>query len=299
MHRTPSVLFFSSLVSTALLALGCDDAAGIGGSSGGGAATGGTSTGGQPASGGAGSIPTRPPAERFTLLFRDDFDTLDPARWQLMTHSWGSNLALFSPDTVSVADGELTITLLAAPEGTVDDTGAAKPYLGAEVRSVDAISAGRVAARVKFAKGSAVVSSLVTIYTPWPADNWNELDFECLGKDPTSIQSNIMTYDGPLPAPSTPVAPTMHPLDHPLGFDASADFHEYALEWTPEGAFFLIDGEVVRASNDVTAKLTLPQNVLLTIWASSSPGWVGPVGEDTVGASAVYDWVEVYEYAGE
>src|SRR5690606_23506018 len=48
-----------------------------------------------------------PPVEDgpFTLSFRDEFDSLDSARWQLMTHSWGGNLALFSPESARVEQG--------------------------------------------------------------------------------------------------------------------------------------------------------------------------------------------------
>ena len=74
----------------------------------------------------------------------------------------------------------MTLQLLPAPDNTVVD-GERKLYYGAEVRSVQTLKYGRVTARAKFAMGSAVVSSLVTIYTPWPADNWNELDIEMLG----------------------------------------------------------------------------------------------------------------------
>lgn len=190
------------------------------------------------------------------------------------------------------------ITLVEAPEGTVDG-GEAKPYLGAEVRSKDAITYGRVRARAKFASGSAVVSSLVTIYTPWPADDWNELDIECLGQDPTHAQFNAMVYTGPETTPpvTTSVSPTQDPLLVDLGFDASADFHEYTIEWTPEGAFFFVDDVLVRTWTKNIALMDLPQNILLTIWASNSAAWAGPVTGETLGASAVYDWIEVYEYS--
>jgi beta-glucanase (GH16 family) len=232
------------------------------------------------------------------LVFRDEFETLDAERWSIMTHSWPSNEALFGSNSVEVADGQLKLTLLAAPMGTKDGTGASKQFLGAEVRSVTTISAGRVTARAKFAKGSAVVSSLVTIYTPWPADNWNELDFETLGKDDSKIQSNVMVYTGPqltLPV-ATSVTPTQDPVIHALGFDASEDFHEYTMEWSDQAAFFLIDGKLVRTSTDHAELLNLPQNVLLTIWASSSASWAGAIDTSTAGAQAVFDWVEVYSY---
>jgi endo-1,3-1,4-beta-glycanase ExoK len=268
------------------VASGGSDAAGSSGSSGaGGAGTGGG--GGTGATGGEG----------YTLLFRDDFDTLDLARWQLMTHSWDTNLALFGSESVSVEDGQLVLRLLPAPEGTVDSSNAPKSFLGAEVRSVATLTYGRVRARARFASGSAVVSSLVTIYTPWPADDWNELDIEVLGKSPVSTQFNAMVYLG---APVTPpvtqsVSPTQFPQKVDLGFDPSADYHVYEIEWSPESARFSVDGAVVHTWDQHIDRMKLPQNVLLTIWASSSAAWAGPVTEETGNAKALYDWVELYQ----
>lgn len=235
----------------------------------------------------------------FTLLFRDDFTTLDTTKWQLMTHSWGGNLALFSAQAVTIEDGTMVLRLLPAPEGTVD-SGEAKSFLGAEVRSRQTLTYGRVKTRAKFASGSAVVSALVTIYTPWPADNWNELDIEALGADPSQVQFNAQVYTGPATqAPvTTPVSPTQDPYMETLGFDASLDFHEYAIEWTPAGASFSVDSEVRYTWTDNIALMNLPQNVLMTIWASGSPGWAGAVTEQTTGATAVYDWVELWTYDG-
>jgi beta-glucanase (GH16 family) len=214
-----------------------------------------------------------------------------------MTHSWSNNLAMFSSESVEVSGGTMTLTLLDAPDGLMDG-GEVKQFLGAEVRSVDAITYGRVRARAKLASGSAVISALVTIYTPWPADNWNELDIECLGADPSEVQTNAMVYTGALPAPSTPVSPTQHPEIGGLGFDGSLDFHTYEIEWTPASATFRVDGAVQRVWTDRMDLMTLPQNILLTIWASGDPAWAGAVGNETLGAHVVYDWVEVYEYDG-
>jgi beta-glucanase (GH16 family) len=235
----------------------------------------------------------------FTLLYRDDFETLDQSRWQLMTHSWGSNLALFSSQTATIENGSLVIRLLPAPDGTVDPEGVAKQFLGAEVRSRDTLTYGRVSARIKFASGSAVISSLVTIYTPWPADDWNELDVECLGAPPATIQYNTQVYTGP---PTTPpvtqaVSPTPDVFQDAVAFDPSQDFHVYTVEWTPEGARFLIDDEVRHTWTRNIHLMVLPQNVLLTIWASSSSAWAGPVTDATSQAAASYDWVELYRYA--
>jgi len=269
--------------STSLEAAGAGASSGAGGAFG---ASGGTAGPGSVASG------------QFSLLYRDDFELLDSSRWQLMTHSWDSNLALFSDQTVTIEDGQLVISLLRAPEGTVDSSNKPKPYLGAEVRSFATLTYGRVRARMKFAQGSAVVSSLVSIYTPWPADDWNELDIECLGSAPAKLQLNTMVYTG---APTTPpvttsVAPTQEPFKPTLDFDPTADFHIYEMEWTPVSARFSVDDRLLYTWTKHIDRLKLPQNVLLTIWASSSAGWAGPVGEDTALAQARYDWVELYTY---
>lgn len=174
--------------------------------------------------------------------------------------------------------------------------GEAKSFLGAEVRSSETISYGRVRARVKLAKGSAVVSALVAIYTPWPAVDWNEFDIESLGKSTNEIQFNTMVYTGPRPPTSTPVSPTQEPSLQQLGFDSNQDFHVYTIEWTPEEAVFLIDGTVYHRWDSRMELIGLPQNVLLTIWASNSPSWAGPVTNETANAEAVYDWVELWQY---
>jgi endo-1,3-1,4-beta-glycanase ExoK len=141
------------------------------------------------------------------------------------------------------------------------------------------------------------VSALVTIYTPWPADNWNELDIEHLGATPDRVQFNTMVYLGEpvTPPASASVTPTQFPELVDLGFDASADFHEYEVEWTNTYVRFSVDGQVLHSFTEQVEKLGLAQNILLTIWASSSPDWAGAVTAETSGAKAVYDWIEVYE----
>lgn len=287
----------SSMTGAGAAAGASGTGAGAGGAGGAGGTEDGTAAAGATGNGGSAGGP--PPAEEaFTLLFRDDFDQLDAARWQLMTHSWTGNLALFSRSAATIERGQLVLRLTPAPQGTADSSGAAKTFLGAEVRSIDALTYGRVRARVKLARGSAVVSSLVTIYTPWPADNWNELDIECLGAEPNDVQFNAMVYTGaPVRPPVTQsVSPTQHPQKVDLGFDPSADFHTYQIEWTPSGARFSVDDVLRHEWTERIDLMMLPQNVLMTIWASSSAEWAGAVTAETGKASATYDWIELYRY---
>jgi endo-1,3-1,4-beta-glycanase ExoK len=57
-----------------------------------------------------------------------------------------------------------------------------------------------------------------------------------------------------------------------------------------------VDGELQHMWTQKIDLMNLPQNILLTIWASDSAAWAGPVTNETANAKVVYDWVEVYEY---
>jgi beta-glucanase (GH16 family) len=228
----------------------------------------------------------------FQLAWQDDFDSFDGTRWALQTFSWDGNLAQFSTANASVANGIVTIALTPEPTDTV------KPFRGVEMRSLDTITYGKVESRIRFAKGSGVVSSLVLIYTPWPADDWNELDIEFLGLYTDRAQTNVMVYTGPPTTPpvTTSVTPTPFAEFVTFDFDPSADFHVYAIEWTPTEARFVVDGVVKRTWSDRIDRLKLPQNILLTIWASSAASWAGPIQSDTAPTTADYDWVKVYDW---
>lgn len=223
----------------------------------------------------------------FQVRWVDEFDAVDTSRWQLMTHSWDGNLAQFSADTIRADNGVLSLSLVDAPDG------ADKPYLGVEYRSLETLTYGKVEARVRFARGSAVVSGLVLIYTPWPPDDWNELDIECLGTG--QMQFNHMIN---IP-PADPVTGHLqYPRSIELGFDPAADFHEYAVEWVPGEARFLVDGSLRHTATEEMSRMVLPQNILLTIWASDAADWAGAVDATTSPTLAEYDWIRVYDYVG-
>jgi endo-1,3-1,4-beta-glycanase ExoK len=231
-------------------------------------------------------------AGTFQLAWQDDFDAYDSTRWQLESFTFGGNLAQFTPANATFANG--LATLLLTPEPT--DT--AEPYRGVEMRSIPTITYGKVESRIRFAKGSAVISSLVLLYTPWPADNWNEIDIEFLGQYSDRAQFNEQVYLGA--PPSQPVTASVSPTQYPtfvnLAFDPSADFHVYAIEWTPAQVRFTVDGAEVHTWATEIARMNLPQNILMTIWASSAAGWAGAAGADTAPTSVDYDWIHVYDW---
>ena len=121
---------------------------------------------------------------------------------------------------------------------------------------------------------------------------------EFLGRYTDRVQFNEQVYTGP---PTTPpvqqsVTPTQFPAWVNMPFDPSADFHVYGIEWTPADVKFTVDGETLHTWSTHIARMKLPQNILLTIWASAAADWAGPIQPDTAPTSADYDWIRVYSW---
>ena len=269
----------------AALGVACSSSNGDSANDAGGNATGGTSGA---TDGGATDGP-----EPFTLAWKDDFDTLDLSAWQLQTFTFGGNLAQFSTQNAAVANGILTISLTPNPSSTTE------PYNGVEMRSAKTLTYGKVSTRMRFATGSGVVSGLVLFYTPYPNCNWNEIDIEHLGDSSTTSQLNAQVYLGtPVAGCTTSVSPAQDPQIVNLGVDAEADFHQYDIEWTPAGVKYFVDGTLLRTWTTHADLLTLPETILLTIWASSAASWAGPLTSTSSPTSADVDWIKVYSWNG-
>ncbi len=276
-------------VETGGTSTGGTQSAETGGASLGGTSDGGTQgieSGGSSTGGGDDDATGGTAGGEFELAWEDPFDTLDLSRWELMTHSWDGNLAQFTSENASASGGILSLSLTSSSD-------AAKPYHGVEMRSRETLTYGKVEASVRFAAGSAVVSSLVLIYTPWPPDDWNELDIECLGKNTDRVQFNHMIN---IPPADPETGHSQFPQLVTLSFNPTADFHTFAIEWVPGEARFIVDGTLMHTATQEMARMVLPQNILLTIWASDSAAWAGPVDSSTAPTSVEYDWIRVYRY---
>jgi endo-1,3-1,4-beta-glycanase ExoK len=231
------------------------------------------------------------PADPFVLAWQDDFDTLDTTAWQLQTFTYGGNEAQFTPQNATVQNGILTISLTPNPNSTTE------PYWGVEMRSAKTLTYGKVSARMRFATGSGVVSGLVLFYTPYPNCNWNEIDIEHLGDSSNTSQLNCQVYLGtPMPSCTTSVSPTQDPEIVNLGVDAETDFHQYDIEWTPNGVKTYIDGTLLRTWTAHADLLSLPETILLTIWTSNAASWAGPLTSSSAPTSAEVDWIKVYSW---
>ena len=162
---------------------------------------------------------------------------------------------------------------------------------------------------MKMASISGSVSSMFVYYdNSWIKEEepWNEIDIEVLGKAPAQWQSNIITREGN-PSIKKNTSTESKPL-HDFGFDATQDFHLYAIVWTPEYVAWEIDSVEVRrdtlggahgthADADQVKFLTQEQSLRFNLWASNSAAWTGKwAGGVGLPVEQQIDYVRVYSY---
>ena len=82
-----------------------------------------------------------------------------------------------------------------------------------------------------------------------------------------------------------------------LGFDATAKFHRYAIEWRPGMIAWSVDGKLLhkRVSWDPTPIPHLPMRLHANLWAPRSEDLAGQVNEQSVPTLAAFRNVSVWE----
>lgn len=212
------------------------------------------------------------------------------------------------PAVSSSSNGAAQFTYSVPPLTAIDPTKSYSFY-GAELTGRDQFKYGRFEARMKMAAISGTVSSMFVYYDDsWEKGEkpWNEIDIEVLGKAPDAWQSNIITREGD-PSIKANTASESKPL-HEFGFDATQDFHLYAIVWTPEYVSWEIDSVEVRrdeiglsrgthADADQVKFLTEEQSLRFNLWASKSAAWTGKWdGGIGLPIEQQIDYVRVYSY---
>lgn len=173
---------------------------------------------------------------------------------------------IWRKSSATIADGIMSMSVMQENGG----------YTGAEYRSWDTFSYGFYSVCMKAADCSGVISSFFT-YTNRPV--WDEIDIEFLGKDMTHIQFNYYT---------TGVGD--HEFYFDLGFDGSADFHEYAFDWQPDSITWYVDGKAVyRATENIPSNR---MQIMMNVWnCQGIDEWSGAFDVSALPATAQYKWI--------
>ena len=162
----------------------------------------------------------------------------------------------------------------------------AKDYKGAEYRTKESYIYGRFEARYKPPKGDGIISSFFTYHEITSTKEWNEIDFEILGRYDHDV---LVTSIGP-----GQKWRNSHQYVH---FNTHEDFHNYAFEWTPDYIAWFIDGdEVYRQTQEHIAEFKYDQKIMMNLWISSWEPWVGRFDERILPLFAYYDWISYASY---
>ena len=216
-----------------------------------------------------------------TPSFFDDFNTFDTVRWHKA--DWGNPNPPFwnywLPDHIGFANSQMTIRLDNDPCPAGCD---GRPYASGEYRTNDLLGYGRFEARLKASNVPGTVTAFFTYTGPNDNNPNDEIDIEILGRDPTRLQVNYFTQ-----------GVGGHETWIDLGFDASTDFHTYAIEWKAGRVAWYVDGALRHVETGVRGALpTTPMRIMTSYWACTEvDDWCGRFTYPDAPTFVTLDWI--------
>jgi hypothetical protein len=161
-----------------------------------------------------------------------------------------------------------------------------KDYYGGELRTKSSFLYGRFETRMKSAVGSGLLSSFFMYHDTAPYNTWNEIDVEIMGRYQRDVQYNTITPDK-----------ANHVYADYVPFNPHADFHTYAVEWTPTYVAWFVDGvEAHRQTGSHIATLKYEQKIMMNIWQVLWTDWAGTFNPKILPVFAWYDFVSYASY---
>lgn len=223
------------------------------------------------------------PAIATGASFSDPLSELDNQTW-FLADGWENGfpfLNRWTKDQALFNDEGLTLTL----KNTIDDHGY-KDVVSGEIRSYGYYGNGCFEVEMKPVKADGVVSAFFLFAGPYDQPEGgngihNEIDIEFLGMNTNLVQLNFWTNDENYEQHNEYI--------HYLDFDASEDFHTYAIEWNKNTIKWFIDGELVyRVRNTDQQPIPMKSDnrlrIMMNVWATNPQisNWAGTY-DDTTG----------------
>lgn len=200
-----------------------------------------------------------------------------------LTETFPGNLAYFAADGL-VSDLNGTHLVLEKSHA------GGRPYRSGAFASAESFTHGRFEAEIRVARGSGLVTGFF-LHRSAPRQ---EIDIELTGDDPRTMLTNVYFNPGDEGAAlAFGYRGASWRID--LGFDASEDFHLYAIDWRPDRIAWLVDGSIVheRVGWDPTPLPHLPLRLHANLWAPRSGELAGRLDERALPATATFRNVSV------
>jgi endo-1,3-1,4-beta-glycanase ExoK len=192
--------------------------------------------------------------------FVDDFDKIDRKVWYA-SDGWNNGAhqnCTWSKSGVKAEGGMLALTFA---EGKSKD----RNYLCGEIQTKKRFSYGTYEARIKAATGPGLNSAFFTYIGPADKQQHDEIDFEVLGKDTSTVQVNqyIKAKGG---------NEKLVPVDQ----GADQGFNDYAFVWEPARLRYYLNGKLVQEVTDPSKIPQSPQKIFFSLWGSDTlSNWMG------------------------
>lgn len=200
-----------------------------------------------------------------------------------LAETFPGNLASFSRTNLRYQPDGLHLRLELEKRGH-------RPYRSGAVASTGSFTHGRFEASIRPAPGP----GLVTGFFLHRATPRQEIDIEFVGYHPTRMLTNVYFNPGDDGA-ALSYGYRGAPCWVELGFDATAEFHTYGIDWRPECISWLVDGTVVhqRASWDPTPIPHLAMRLHANVWVPRSQELAGYLDDRHLPVEAVVGNVRV------
>jgi hypothetical protein len=204
--------------------------------------------------------------------------TLASPSFPSLVETFPGNLASFARENLRHCEDGAQLVIHPADGGP-------RPYRSGAFASERSFKYGRFEAEIRAARGS----GLITGFFLHRATPRQEIDIEFAGANPGQMLVNVYFNPGD-DGTAMGYGYRGSPYWINLGFDASADFHRYGIDWRHDGIAWLVDGEVVheRLSWDPTPIPSLAMRLHANLWAPRSDELAGRIAEEALPTSAAF-----------
>lgn len=235
------------------------------------------------------------------LVWRDEFETLDRSKWNVLdgVRGWDENAEeTYRSSQVTAAFSVLRLTAQRNAAGNGYDSGGVTTKAESGTQRF-AFTHGYVAARIKMPVGGGYWPALWlrgdTKAPGWPA--YGEFDImEAYGTDPEAVECTTHWREQGQNQQKGGQA-------IPLAGGPQSDWHEYGLLWEPKLLSYLIDGKIVQTfkadTPDKLAALGYGHTITLNLAVGGNGprkyhGWKGTWKDGELPGIMEVDWVRVY-----
>ncbi len=233
-----------------------------------------------------------------SAIWSEEFESLDLTRWEVQLYTFPANGCNMLESHATVAGSRLVLRVDRNTEARLP-----KAFNGGEVGSAKFFNYGLFVVRMKAARARGGVSAFF-LMNQWQPKDWEhrEIDIEFIGNNPRAVQ--LTTHDFQNGGRNWKHASSTLAL----GFDATADFHEYAILWAKDRVDWFVDRRAICHETRYVPPEPLQMRMNVYMGDVREPGvaqWLGAVDVATLPAAAEYEWIRYFpldalptEYAG-